>query len=248
MRLRDKIKQIGGLVIVVATMMSFTSCLQGLNKANAGDIEKLLQEKYGTEFQVISIGNRLASPGMDTVTAYCRPVNDSRIVFEAKMNTENQLVSDGFVKRVVEVQAEKDLEKFFSAQGVQASVYANITPVPENTDYRSADYLQIIKNTPDISLTFKTVVSESKKDKKLYQAISAALMNYYQMNNSIQCGTGAYNIRADKYEECVEKMRTGSYPSKTFFEGYDPIGSAVVAVVDGKVNVDLRDFQNEFYK
>ncbi len=248
MNIKHKMKQIGGLVIVMAALMSFTSCLNALNKTNAGDIEKLLQEKYGAEFQVISIGNRLASPGMDTVTAYCRLKSDSRVVFEAQMNVSNQLVTDNFVKRVVEVQAEKKLEEYFSREGIQAAVYATVFPVPEDVDYRNADYYQILKDTPEVSFTFKTVVSESKNDNKLYNAITNALTNYYQLNNSIKCGTTAWNISADQYDECVEKMRKGSYPPKTFFEKYSPIGTATVAIVDGKVNLESSDFRQMFYK
>lgn len=247
MRMKEKMKQIGSFVIAVAVLMSLSSCLQALNRSSAGDIEKLLQEKYGTEFQVISIGNRLASSGMDTVTAYCRPVDDTRVVFEAKMNTHHQLVSDSFVERVVEVQAEKALEESFSNEGIQASVYAHIFPVPEDTDYRNADYLEIIKSTPDSSFTFKTVVSERTKDDKVYNAITSVLMSHYQLNDSLKCGTSAYNIIADQYNDCVKKMRTGGYPSKTFFEGYMSLGSATVSVVDGKVNVELDEFQENFY-
>ena len=247
MSIKEKIKRIGCLAIAMAVLMSLSSCLQALNRADAGHIEKLLKEKYGTEFQVISIGNRLASSGMDTVTAYCRPADDSRVVFEAKMNDNQQLVSDTFVERVVEVQAEKALEEFFSNEGIQASVYAHIFPVDEKTDYRHADYLEIIRSTPEISFTFKTVVSESTKDDKVYNAITSILMNHYRLNNSMKSGTSAYNIRADQYSDCVEKMQTGPYPSKTFFEKYTPVGSVVVSVIDGHVNVDLGEFQQNFY-
>ena len=113
MVIKKKLMQIGGLVIAMAALMNFTSCLRALNKTNAGDIERLLQEKYGIEFQVISIGNRLASPSMDTVTAYCSPKNNNRVVFEAKMNTNNELVSDNFPNRVIDVQAEDYIENYF---------------------------------------------------------------------------------------------------------------------------------------
>ncbi len=244
-----KFKPIGCWIIVMAVLMSLSSCLQAVNRADAGEIEKLLREKYGAEFEVISVGNRLASSGMDTVTAFCRPIDDSRVVFEVKMNDSHQIVSDSFVERVVEVQAEKELEDIFSKQGIRAAVYAHIFPVPENTDYRHADYFDIIRNTPGLSFTFKTVVCERTEDDTVYNAIAEILMSHYRLNDSLKCGTSAYHISAGQYDECVNKMRScGTYPPKTLFEEYMPIGSDTVSVVDGEVNVELNDFQEHFFQ
>ena len=138
MVIKKKLMQIGGLVIAMAALMNFTSCLRALNKTNAGDIERLLQEKYGIEFQVISIGNRLASPSMDTVTAYCSPKNNNRVVFEAKMNVASELVSDDFIERYIDVQAEEQLEKFFQNFGMETTVKVDIYPIPDAIDYQSA--------------------------------------------------------------------------------------------------------------
>ena len=247
MVIKKKLMQIGGLVIAMAALMNFTSCLRALNKTNAGDIERLLQEKYGIKFQVISIGNRLASPSMDTVTAYCSPKNNNRVVFEAKMNVASELVSDDFIERYIDVQAEEQLEIFFQNFGMETTVKVDIYPIPDAIDYQSANYKQVLQSSSDISFTFTTVLRETNGDRKMYDALQALFMEYYEINNRIPMGTTIWHIKQETYEDCSKEMRRKPFPSKTFYENYSPLGSAIVSSQKGIPNISYKEFHDQLF-
>ena len=246
MVIKKKLMQIGGLVIAMAALMNFTSCLRALNKTNAGDIERLLQEKYGIEFQVISIGNRLASPSMDTVTAYCSPKNNNRVVFEAKMNTNNELVSDNFPNRVIDVQAEDYIENYFHKYGFSVSANVHIFQLTDDIDFRTANYLQILKNTPDVGFSIYVAVCETDDTRKLYEVLSSLLTSYYRHNKSIHIGMDLWHMSVESYKTCEEELQGIPSPSEYIYIKHSPIGSASILMTNGTLNVSYEEFNKKF--
>ena len=115
---------------VSALSMSFIACK--LNDAD--ELANLLEKKYGVEFVVKSIGNRLADGETYTVKAFCYPKNNDKVVFEAVMGAGRELISDTYPVRLLEIEAKERIDRKFSENGIKAIADVSISRLPESID------------------------------------------------------------------------------------------------------------------
>ena len=134
------------LIMVAALSMSFTACMRNLDTNNAEEVANLLGQKYGIEFGVKSIGNRLASDKADTVTAYCYPKNNEKVVFEAVMSIDRKLVSDNYLVRLLEKEAKEIIEKRFAENEIEATVLVSVSHLSSSATL-NADLASVIIHT-----------------------------------------------------------------------------------------------------
>lgn len=243
------IKILGKAVFVImaaALSMSFIACMRHLNINNAQEIVNLLNQKYGIEFEVISIGNRLASDKADTVTAYCRPKNNVKVIFEAVMNVDRKLVSDDYPIRLLEVEVKEIIERRFSEYDIKATVDVSIARLPNEKNLLGVDFRDIISEYPNLSLTFTTVMCDGADSRKTYDTVVALLEEFYSGSPKMSIGTTIWKYSNDTYNACSNEMNRVPDISKTALEQYDPISKVNIALVQGKINTDYDKFEKSF--
>ncbi len=234
------------IIMAAALSLSFTACMKNLDSNNAQEIIDLLNRKYGTEFDVKSIGNRLASDKADTVTAYCYPKNNEKVVFEAVMNVERELVSDDYPVRLLEVEAKEIIEKKFSEGGIKATVAVSIARISDEEKLIGSELDKLIAENPEMSLTFTTVLSEDADTRGTYDVIVALLEGFYSGNPRMSVGTTIWKFSNSTYIDCANEMNGIPDISKTVLEQYGPLSKANVAIVDGLLNTDYEEFEKKF--
>lgn len=244
--MKNALRKVVLVIMAAALSMSFTACMRNLDSNNAEEVAKLLGQKYGIEFEVKSIGNRLASDKADTVTAYCYPKNNEKVIFEAVMNVERELVSDDYPVRLLEIAAKEKIEAEFSDKGIEATVAVSIARLPSSENILDANLADIISKNPELSLTFTTVLCDGADARKTYDTVIALMEELYSGNPKMSLGTTIWKYSKDAYSSCSAEMNSIPDISKTALEQYEPISKVNVAIVEGKINTDYETFQNKF--
>lgn len=232
--------------MAAALSMSFTACIRNLDSNNAEEVANLLGQKYGIEFGVKSIGNRLASDKADTVTAYCYPKNNEKVIFEAVMNAEHKLVADDYLVRVLEVEAKEIIENKFTENGIKATALVSVFHLSSLVSLVDTELANVIRECPDLSLTFATVLCEDADREKTYSIIVALLVGFYSNNRKMLLGTTIWKYPEKVYNDCAKEINSLLHISKTVLEQYNPISKVNVAIVDGVLNKSFEEFAKEF--
>ena len=244
--MKNALRKVVLVIMAAALSMSFTACMKNLDSNNAEEVANLLGQKYGIEFEVKSIGNRLASDKADTVTAYCYPKNNAKVIFEAVMNVERELVSDDYPVRLLEIAAKEKIEAEFSEKSIEATVAVSIARLLSNENLFDANLADIISENPELSLTFTTVLCDGADARKTYDTVIALLEELYSGNPKMSIGTTIWKYSNDAYSKCSDEMNSIPDISKTVLEQYDPISRVNVALVEGEINTDYEKFENNF--
>lgn len=236
------------VIMVAASTVSFSACIGEMNKKNAEEVAGLLQEKYAAEFVVDSIGNRLASDRADNLTAYCHPKDDPDVVFEAKMNVDRELIYDDYPESILENELREYIVGAFGARGVKAGASVSAAKMQKPAELLYPDFKTVISENPEMYVTFSTVVGSDADPEKTYDAVCEILNDLYSGNEKMGLGTTIRIIDEAKLDECISKMNSLPYVSKTFFNQFDPLGSINVAMVNGEISISKSDFIKEFDK
>lgn len=240
------LKRTAVLFMTATILFCFTSCFYGFDKNDARDIEKLLEQKYGIEFEVTSIGNRLTNPSSNTVTAYCHPKNNDKVIFEAVMSTNKELVSDDYRKCLLETEAKDIIEERFSKNGIEATVDVSISRLIISDDLSDKNLAQVITDCPTISLTFTTVISDKADLNSTYEVTKEILYEFYSGNTEMLLGTSIWRYDEKAYKQCTSEMNNIPTIAKTALEDYNPISNVNLAIRNGKINKNLEEFSKEF--
>lgn len=84
---------------MVATLLALCGC-SSLNETTSNKIETSLEDKYGIEFEVSSIGGRYGTGGSSTVQTYVYPKNDETLHFKA-LTTKDGELKDDYIPRLI---------------------------------------------------------------------------------------------------------------------------------------------------
>lgn len=234
------------LIMAAALSMSFSACMRTLDINNAQEISNLLNQKYGIEFVVKSIGNRLASDKADTVTAYCYPKNNETVIFEAVMNLKRELVFDDYPVRLLEVEAKNIIEKKFAEKDITATVDVSIARISASEKLIGAKLNDVIAENPNISLTFTTILCDGANARTTYDTVVTLLKEFYNGNPKMLLGTTVWKYSDNSYADCRDEINSIPHISNTVLEQYSPISKVNIAIVNGTPNTEYTDFETKF--
>ncbi len=226
--------------------MNFVSCMRNLDKKNAEEITNLLKQKYGIEFVVKSIGNRNAGNMWSTVTAFCYPENNPKVIFEAVMNVDKELVSDEYPVRLLEIEAKDIIEKEFSENNITATVNVSISRVSDLPDILNMNLEQVIFASPKLGITFKTVVCEGADTKSMYETTAKLLKRFYNGNPEMIVGTTIWKYDKEAYEKCASELNSIPRIGNTALQKHGPLSTVNVAINTGEINIGFEDFSEKF--
>lgn len=239
-------KKIIAIVTLLLMTLSFTACMQEVVKNDARAVEELLAEKYNTEFETIAITSRLKDFSDNMITAYCRPKDNERVVFEVVMSLDNKLVFDSYYRSLLEDSARGIIEERFLSRGINATADVAISRLSEDYDLSGKSLTQVISDCPDISLTFTTVLDNKASSDEVYSITKKLLTEFYSGDTKMLLGTTIWRYNKSDYEKCVSGMKNIPTVTKTYLEDNYPLSKVNLAFVNGELNKSLDDFSSSF--
>ena len=236
------IKRMSVIAIAFMVAANMVGCI-GLDQIQAKQVEQALEARYGEEFKVTRIGNRLGSGEPDTAEAYCHPVANPDIVFRARIDIDGNLLSEDYIGATLRNQMKEYLMQSFEADGVEVQIngyftmgnavgdYTEIDVKAEDAMAQSAQY--------GICYCMDIAMKDTGNKEEMAEAIYHSAESVLDIDENIRVFMAVYIIEADRYEECKELAR--QYDGLSIQEYYDTgaIRDVVERVNDGYKDIEV---------
>ena len=236
------IKRMSVIAIAFMVAANMAACI-GLDQIQAKQVEQALEARYGEEFKVTRIGNRLGSGEPDTAEAYCHPVANPDIVFRARIDIDGNLLSEDYIGATLRNQMKEYLMQSFEADGVEVQIngyftmgnavgdYTEIDVKAEDAMAQSAQY--------GICYCMDIAMKDTGNTEEMAEAIYHSAESVLNIDENIRVFMAVYIIEADRYEECKELAR--QYDGLSIQEYYDTgaIRDVVERVNDGYKDIEV---------
>lgn len=232
--MKNKLGKMLIVLMMVITTVSMSAC-STISKETASDICKALNEKYGEDFEVTQIGDRLNTAA---TTAYVHPVGDSSLIFTAKIDHSGNVVDD-YVNNLVLNSIEKELVVQFGNSGI--AVAANAV-VPEEDVFetdKSLDANAFVEKNEIESILVRVIIDHtSESGESVISALEAATAKY-----NFDLVISLYFMNHDSFVLCDRDFNT--YPSvgATHIENYSPLFIAKTVMSKGSSSVTADELQ-----
>ena len=240
--MKTMIKRMSVIVMAFVVATNMAACI-GLDQIQARQVEQALEARYGEEFKVTRIGNRLGSGEPDTAEAYCHPVANPDIVFRARIDIDGNLLSEDYIGAVLRNQMKEYLMQSFEADGMEVQIngyftmgnavgdYTEIDVKAEDAMAQSAQY--------GICYCMDIAMEDTGNNEEMAEAIYHSAESVLNIDENIRVFMAVYIIKADRYEECKELAR--QYDGLSIQEYYDTgaIRDVVERVNDGYKDIEV---------
>ncbi len=240
--MKTMIKRMSVIVMAFMVAANMVGCI-GLDQIQARQVEQALEARYGEEFKVTRIGNRLGSGEPDTAEAYCHPVANPDIVFRARIDIDGNLLSEDYIGATLRNQMKEYLMQSFEADGVEVQIngyftmgnavgdYTEIDVKAEDAMAQSAQY--------GICYCMDIAMKDTGNNEEMAEAIYHSAESVLNIDENIRVFIAVYIIEADRYEECKELAR--QYDGLSIQEYYDTgaIRDVVERVNDGYKDIEV---------
>ena len=240
--MKTMIKRMSVIVMAFMVAANMVGCI-GLDQIQARQVEQALEARYGEEFKVTRIGNRLGSGEPDTVEAYCHPVANPDIVFRARIDIDGNLLSEGYIGATLRNQMKEYLMQSFEADGMEVQIngyftmgnavgdYTEIDVKAEDAMAQSAQY--------GICYCMDIAMKDTGNNEEMAEAIYHSAESVLNIDENIRVFMAVYIIESDRYEECKELAR--QYDGLSIQEYYDTgaIRDVVERVNDGYKDIEV---------
>ena len=240
--MKTMIKRMSVIAIAFMVAANMVGCI-GLDQIQARQVEQALEARYGEEFKVTRIGNRLGSGEPDTAEAYCHPVANPDIVFRARIDIDGNLLSEGYIGATLRNQMKEYLMQSFEADGMEVQIngyftmgnavgdYTEIDVKAEDAMAQSAQY--------GVCYCMNIAMKDTGNNEEMAEAIYHSAESVLNIDENIRVFIAVYIIEADRYEECKELAR--QYDGLSIQEYYDTgaIRDVVERVNDGYKDIEV---------
>ena len=234
------IKRMSVIAIAFMVAANMAACI-GLDQIQAKQVEQALEARYGEEFKVTRIGNRLGSGEPDTVEAYCHPVANPDIVFRARIDIDGNLLSEGYIGATLRNQMKEYLMQSFEADGMEVQIngyftmgnavgdYTEIDVKAEDAMAQSAQY--------GVCYCMNIAMKDTGNNEEMAEAIYHSAESVLNIDENIQVFMVAYVIESDRYDECKEFARQYDTISSQEYYNHGAIREVVEGVNDKDIEV-----------
>ena len=239
--MKTMIKRLGVISMAFMVAANMAACI-GLDQIQAKQVEQALEARYGEEFKVTRIGNRLGSGEPDTVEAYCHPVANPDIVFRARIDIDGNLLNDPYPSAVLKYQMEEYLMQSFEADGMEVQINGYFDMSNAVGDYKEIDVWaeDAVAQSVQYGLCYcmDIAMKDTGNNEEMAKAIYHSAESVLDIDEDIRVFMAVYIIESDRYEECKELAR--QYDGLSIQEYYDT--GAIRDVVES-VNDDYKDME-----
>ena len=234
------IKRMSVIVMAFMVAANMAACI-GLDQIQAKQVEQALEARYGEEFKVTRIGNRLGSGEPDTAEAYCHPVANPDIVFRARIDIDGNLLSEGYIGATLRNQMKEYLMQSFEADGMEVQIngyftmgnavgdYTEIDVKAEDAMAQSAQY--------GVCYCMNIAMKDTGNNEEMAEAIYHSAESVLNIDENIQVFMVAYVIESDRYDECKEFARQYDTISSQEYYNHGAIREVVEGVNDKDIEV-----------
>ena len=237
--MKTMIKRMSVIAMAFMVAANMAACI-GLDQIQARQVEQALEARYGEEFKVTRIGNRLGSGEPDTAEAYCHPVANPDIVFRARIDIDGNLLNNPYPSAALEYQMEEYLMQSFEADGMEVQINGYFDMSNAVGDYKEIDVWaeDAVAQSVQYGLCYcmKIAMKDTGNNEEMAEAIYHSAESVLDIDENIRVCMMVYIIEADRYEECKELAR--QYDGLSIQEYYDT--GAIRDVVE-RVNDDYKD-------
>ena len=235
------IKRMSVIVMAFMVATNMAACI-GLDQIQARQVEQALEARYGEEFKVTRIGNRLGSGEPDTVEAYCHPVANPDIVFRARIDIDGNLLSEGYIGATLRNQMKEYLMQSFEADGMEVQINGHFDMSNAVGDYKEIDVWaeDAVAQSVQYGICYSMDIAmkDTGNNEEMAEAIYHSAESVLDIDENIRVFMLVYVIESDRYEECKEFAQ--QYEHVSSLEYYD-LG-AIREVVE-RVNDGFRDIE-----
>ena len=236
------IKRIGVIAMAFMVATNMAACI-GLDQIQARQVEQALEARYGEEFKVTRIGNRLGSGEPDTAEAYCHPVANPDIVFRARIDIDGNLLNNPYPSAVLKYQMEEYLMQSFEAEGMEVQIngyftmgnavgdYTEIDVKAEDAMAQSAQY--------GICYCMDIAMKDTGNNEEMAEAVYHSAESVLNIDENIRVFMVAYVIESDRYDECKEFARQYDTISSQEYYNHGAIREVVERVNDGYKDIEV---------
>ncbi len=236
------IKRMSVIAIAFMVAANMAACI-GLDQIQAKQVEQALEARYGEEFKVTRIGNRLGSGEPDTAEAYCHPVANPDIVFRARIDIDGNLLSEGYIGATLRNQMKEYLMQSFEADGMEVQIngyftmgnavgdYTEIDVKAEDAMAQSAQY--------GVCYCMNIAMKDTGNNEEMAEAIYHSAESVLNIDENIRVFMVAYVIESDRYDECKEFARQYDTISSQEYYNHGAIREVVEGVNDGFRDIEV---------
>ena len=236
------IKRMSVIAMAFMVAANMAACI-GLDQIQARQVEQALEARYGEEFKVTRIGNRLGSGEPDTAEAYCHPVANPDIVFRARIDIDGNLLSEGYIGATLRNQMKEYLMQSFEADGMEVQIngyftmgnavgdYTEIDVKAEDAMAQSAQY--------GVCYCMNIAMKDTGNNEEMAEAIYHSAESVLNIDENIRVFMVAYVIESDRYDECKEFARQYDTISSQEYYNHGAIREVVEGVNDGFKDIEV---------
>ena len=239
--MKTMIKRMSVIAMAFMVATNMVGCI-GLDQIQARQVEQALEARYGEEFKVTRIGNRLGSGEPDTAEAYCHPVANPDIVFRARIDIDGNLLNNPYPSAVLEYQMEEYLMQSFEADGMEVQINGNLAMGNAVGDFTEIDVKaeDAVAQSVQYGICYSMDIAmkDTGNNEEMAEAIYHSAESVLDIDENINVLLGVYIIESDRYEECKELAR--QYDGLSIQEYYDT--GAIRDAVE-RVNHDYKDIE-----
>ena len=204
----------------------------GISNEEISNVIKLkLHEKYGKEFVVKMIGNRYGMDSNDTVTTFCSPQDNEKLLFTAILNKEQTILKDDYILRSIKFELEESIEKVFKENNVD--VLVRIETIGINRLEEKMTVQECIDKFENFNF-LAYVVIKGVASKEVLQDVYKILRKKYK---NIYLKNLIYMLEEEDFDECFETIKSSPVISIAFIEQYVIKDEAIIKIVDDEVFV-----------
>ena len=236
------IKRMSVIAIAFMVAANMVGCI-GLDQIQAKQVEQALEARYGEEFKVTRIGNRLGSGEPDTAEAYCHPVANPDIVFRARIDIDGNLLNDPYPSAVLKYQMEEYLMQSFEADGMEVQINGYFDMSNAVGDYKEIDVWaeDAVAQSVQYGLCYcmDIAMKDTGNNEEMAEAIYHSAESVLDIDEDIRVFMAVYIIESDRYEECKEFAQQYEHVSSLEYYDLGAIREVVERVNDGYKDIEV---------
>lgn len=173
--MKKSIQKATVLISAMIIALSAGACMTLINNDTANSVCKKLEAKYGEEFEVVKIGDRLVTSSAKT---YVHPVSNSDIVFTARIDKSGN-VDDDYVNHILLNSINQNIVSTFSDYGIVALSNAVVTDADVRETDRNLDLNSFTaKNNLDGILVYVAIDYNNEDPDTFISALEDATKDY----------------------------------------------------------------------
>lgn len=201
------------------------------NQEISDSITQKLKDKYNEDFSVKMIGNRYGTATNDSVTVYCFPRSDEKILFTASLNKEQTILEDDYYLKKVSCILQDAFESNFKKEDID--IVAKIKIIGVNQLKEEIDIEKFIRNYENSTFLAKFVCSK-EVDEEILKNIYTNIGKEYE---NINLKSAVYFMDTSDFEEFKKVSEKIPDVTESIIQKYNSKEEKLIKISGGNIVV-----------